>query len=83
MSFVIIFSRAAYPDNTPPAPKAKPDGFWITGSEKAVAQTSLRACLALQAEMEKQSKELMSQGGFEKARYSLMPNGKSGAIIFE
>lgn len=81
MRMMILFNR--FQKNEPSAPTAQADGFWITDGQKSTAQATLRQSFATLIEMEKRGRQVLAEGRYAKVTYRLLPDGKSGAIIFD
>ncbi len=81
MKMMILFNR--FQKNVSAAPVADADGFWITRGQKNTALITLRVSFATQAEMESRGQKILAESPFAKVTYRLLPDGKSGAIIFD
>ena len=78
---MILFNRFQK-DDRPAAAPAAVDGFWITRGQKSMAHQTLRDSFTTQVDMEKRGQKTLAEGRFAKVTYRLLPDGKSGAIIF-
>lgn len=81
MRMMILFN--SFRKNASPAPQAIADGHWVSRDQKSRAYSSLRESFATQKEMEKRGLQILAEGRFAKVTYRLLPDGKSGAIIFD
>lgn len=82
MNMMILFNRFQKEDR-PAAPAAAPDGFWITPKQSGMAHKTLRESFETQAAMEMRGQKILAEGRFTRVRYRLLPDGKSGAIMFD
>ena len=81
MQMMMLFNT--FRKDEKPEPKAEADGFWIKSGQQNRAFTTLRQSFATQKEMEARGQKILAESRYAKVTYRLLPDGKSGALIFD
>lgn len=83
MNMMLLFNRLNKRESDLIQKPVTPDGFWVEERQNVRTCSQLKECLETQRAMEEHAAKISKNEGYMAVRYRLMPDGFSGAILFQ